>query len=173
MKKIMDNILYRIKENALSKKAGKGNRVLEYRNLKAIKTGLIFWTATPGQTEWLEAFSKGWEGVKFDKLCFVPAGVEIPETEDKVTLRNEDLGFWGKIRNDRLSALLNKEYDLLIDLNVSSAALINYVLTHTRAHCIAGWKKEGGIADIVVDGGNEPITFMNELSVLLADIKNV
>lgn len=171
MKKIINHILHRLKEDSLSKKSGGKERIMEYKNLKEMKSGLVFWTVASEQQQWLKAIAEKFPGIKFDKLCFVPDETEIPVAADIVTFRKEELGFGGKIQNEYLHALLDKEYDLLIDLTTAPGALINYVLTNTRAHCITGWKKGGGIADIVVEGGNEPLSFINELSILLAEIK--
>ncbi len=136
-----------------------------------MRSGLIFWTAEEGTAEWQRELTGRWEGIRFDRLCFVPDGAESPEGGDVVRLCRSDLGFGGKIRNERLQDLLAREYDLLIDLNKSAIPVINYVLANSRAHLIAGWKKEGGIADIRVVGAEEPRLFLNELSKILSEIK--
>ena len=108
--------------------------------------------------------------VKMDKLCFIPDGIEMLETDDLVAVRNADLGFGGKIRNGRLIAMLGCKYDLFIDLNKETTALIKFVLQHTQASCIVGMKKEGGVADIVIDEVTEPFGLVNKLNVILSGI---
>lgn len=91
------------------------------------------------------------------------------ETDDLVAVRNADLGFGGKIRNGRLIAMLGCKYDLFIDLNKETTALIKFVLQHTQASCIVGMKKEGGVADIVIDEVTEPFGLVNKLTVDYGD----
>lgn len=171
MKKILNNILYRFKEDSLYKHKELTNRKIEYKNIREIKTGIVFWTAGGDIEEWCKHLSKHFKEVKFDRLCFVPSGTEILETDHMVALRNEDLGFGGKIQNKRLHELLTKKYDLFIDLTTVSNALVQYVLGNTQAGCIVGMKKEGKMADIVVDGVFETIEFIDQLADLLAEIK--
>ena len=109
-------------------------------------------------------------GVKMDKLCFIPDGIEMLETDDLVAVRNADLGFGGKIRNGRLIAMLGCKYDLFIDLNKETTALIKFVLQHTQASCIVGMKKEGGVADSGIDEVTEPFGLVNKLNVILSGI---
>ncbi len=170
MKKIIDSILHRFKERALKKKV-REDREVEYKSLKEMKSGLIFWTVEEREVDWQKELKGRWEGIRFDRLCFVPDGVECSEGPEVVRLYKGDLGFGGKIRNERLLELLAREYDLLIDLNKSATPIVNYVLANSRAHLIVGGRKEGGIADIRVAGAKEPRLFLNELSEILAEIK--
>ena len=171
MKKIITNILHRFKEDSLSKRVDGGERKVEYKEKKEIKKCLVFWTAGDGQELWLKKTIACFPGVKIEKLCFVPAGVELLETDDMVSMRNEELGFGGKIQNPHLHHILAQKYDLLLDLNVVSNALINYVLTNSQASCIMAMKKENGIADVVIDGVSEPLEFIERASELLSEIK--
>ena len=51
-----------------------------------------------------------------------------------------------------------------------TTALIKFVLQHTQASCIVGMKKEGGVADIVIDEVTEPFGLVNKLNVILSGI---
>lgn len=170
MKKIINNILHRFKEDSLSKRTDLVDRTLSYKELKEITTCLLFYTAGAEPEACFEILKERMPGVRFRKLCFVPSGVEITGTDDLVTFRNEELGFGGKIQNDPLYKELSKEYDLLLDLTVASNALTQYVLNNSRAHCIVGMKQEGTIADIVIDGVKGPEEFAIKLTELLAEI---
>ena len=130
----------------------------------------MFWSADTDQNKWFRKLESDFAGVKMDKLCFIPDGIEMLETDDLVAVRNADLGFGGKIRNGRLIAMLGCKYDLFIDLNKETTALINFVLQHTQASCIVGMKKEGGVADIVIDEVTEPFGLVNKLNVILSGI---
>ncbi len=45
MKKIINNILYRFKEDSLAKRTELVGRTISYKELKEIKTCLVFYTA--------------------------------------------------------------------------------------------------------------------------------
>lgn len=169
--KIIDNILHRIKEDSLSKKTDITGRVLEYQELATIKTCLVFWVADHEQSVWLKKLTDKLKGVKTDKLCFIPKGFEEITSADIISIRNEDLGFGGKIQNDRLPAVIAKEYDLLIDLSTLSNGLIVHCLTNSRAHCKVGMKKEGFEADIIIDEISDPLVFIDKLFELLSKLK--
>ena len=161
MKKILNNLLQRV---------GNSTREVEYKEKREIKTCLVFWSADTDQNKWFRKLESDFAGVKMDKLCFIPDGIEMLETDDLVAVRNADLGFGGKIRNGRLIAMLGCKYDLFIDLNKETTALIKFVLQHTQASCIVGMKKEGGVADIVIDEVTEPFGLVNKLNVILSGI---
>lgn len=170
MKKILNNILHRFKEDSLARRGGITERSLEYKELKDLKRILVFWVASSDCREWQKKIRSSLKQVEMDKLCFVPTGVEMLESDDMVTLRNEDIGFGGKVQNERLLDLLNQKYDLVIDLTETSNTLINYVLMNSRAACIVGMKKEGGVADIVINGATQPMDFINKLIEVLSGI---
>lgn len=170
MKKIINTILHRFKEDSLTKRSGLVDRNVGYKGLKEIKDCLVFWQADPESEQWIAELNRQMPGVRLDKLCFVPTGVEFLETDDMVTFRNEELGFGGKIQNERLHTVLSRNHDLLLDLTPISNAMIQYVLTTSQACCIAGMKKEGGVADIIVDGVKQPVEFIKELTKILAEI---
>ena len=171
MKKIFNNILHRIKEDSLSKRKDLATRDVEYHELKDIKKYLVFWTADAEQDNWLKRLAEIFREAKMDKLCFVAADGEMRESTDQVIMKKEDLGFGGKIQNERLLELLERHYDLLIDLTPSSSVLGNYVLTNSRAKCIIGMKKDGGVGDLIIDGASGQMDFIEKLKTVLSEIK--
>ena len=170
MKNIINSILQRFKEGALARRTGLSNRTVAYKGLEEIETCLVLWQATSEPSSWVEELKKRMPGVKLDKLCFVPAEAELLTTNDVVTFREEELGFGGRILNDRLLAVLAHKYDLLLDFTSVSNVMIQYVLTNSQAHCIVGMKKAGGKADIIVDGVKGPLEFIDGLIKVLAEI---
>ncbi len=108
MKKIINNILYRFKEDSLAKRTELVGRTISYKELKEIKTCLVFYTAGEEPQAGIEILKKKMPGVKFVKLCFVPAGIEVTESDNLVVFRYEELGFGGKIQNERLYKELSK-----------------------------------------------------------------
>lgn len=170
MKKILNNILHRFKEDSLAKRKGTTTRPLEYKELKDLKKVLVLWTASPECIGWQKKLTESLKHVEIDKVCYIPQGTNMLETDDLVALRNEDIGFGGKIQNERVVDLMNREYDLAIDLTEVSNTLINYVLMNSKAACIVGMKKEGGVADIVIDGPAQPIDLISKLIEVLSGI---
>ena len=107
MKKILNNLLHRLKEDSLNKRVGNSTREVEYKEKREIKTCLVFWSADTDQNKWFRKLESDFAGVKMDKLCFIPDGIEMLETDDWVAVRNADLGFGGKIRNGSLCWAVN------------------------------------------------------------------
>lgn len=171
MKKILNNIIHRIKEDSLAKRQEAVVRRTEYKELKSIKTGLVIWSANSGQAECLNKLSVGLKGVKFDRLCYMSPKESDSEPANALVLRNEDLGFGGKIQNTRLPEVLNCPYDLLVDLSTESNVQLNYVLLNSQALCKIGMNREGGTHDVVIDGVSAPLQFIDKLIEILSDIK--
>lgn len=171
MKKILDCIIHKLKENALKRRKSMSNRVVEYKPLGEIRNVLFFWTAGEEEETWQKQLVAHWKNVKVDKLCFVPVGIEVPEKEGTIVLKKDDLSFGGNVRNGRLHGILEKKYDLLVNLTSEGNALVDYVLMNTHAHCIVGRKREGAVADITIaDEGNDKGQFITKLIRILSDI---
>lgn len=102
---------------------------------------------------------------------FLPANYQGLQVDDVVYVKAEDVGFGGKIMNDKLFHVLEKPYDLLIDLTRESNVLVDYVLKNSQAKCKVGMEKEGFEADIVLKGISDPVVFIGELAKLLSDLK--
>lgn len=170
MKKILNNILHRIKEDSLNRCNEQVERQVEYKNMQEVKKCLAFWKAHADQNKWIRHLKACFPGVRVELLCFAPDETEMSEMGNVAVMRNEDLGFGGKIQNKQLLDLLEQRYDLFVDLTMETTSLTNYVLTHTRSSCIAGMKKEGGKADIVIDDVSEPIQFISALKDILSEI---
>lgn len=171
MKKIISNILYRIKEDSLSKRREAGERQAVYKELKSIKSALVLWSVCDRQTAWLKELAVMFKEVKFDKLCYMPMKEETPALADALVLRNEDLGFGGKITHEDLPAILTKRYDLLIDLSTEENKILNYVLLKSKAMCKVGMRHEGGEYDLIIEGVAEPLAFIDRLKEVLSEIK--
>lgn len=175
MKQIINKLLHRVKVNSLEKKEDLQDRSLVYKSWNDIKTILLFWVAEPGKENFvardlLQQLKKS--QMKVDSLCFVMKGAEILQTDDMVYVQNEDLGFGGKIQNNRLLEMLAVQYDLLIDLSQDSNSMMDYILRNSRAMCKVGMKKEGFEADIIIDGANTLEDFVQKLVPVLSGLKS-
>ncbi len=173
MKKIINNILFKFKEDSLVKKRRPESRAVVYKTLEEIKTCLVFWSADFDPQLCLKKLSKKIEGGVFDTLCIVSEGEDTPSCMGTVILKNEELGFRGKIQNDHLYAMMAKKYDLLIDLTANSSAMVQYVLTNSNACCISSMKKADSVADIIIGDAKDAEEFMDKLIELLARINKL
>lgn len=171
MKKIINNILHRIKEDSLSKRKDSVERQAVYKELKSVKNALVIWSACGTQAGWLKKLAADFKEVKFDRLCYMPAKGEVSAPADALVIRNEDLGFGGKILNEGLPAILAKRYDLLIDFSTEANPILNYVLLNSQAMCKVGIGREGGEYDLIIGGVAEPLAFIDRLKEVLSEIK--
>lgn len=171
MKKIINNIIHRIKEDSLSKRKETVERQAVYKGLKSIKSALVIWSVCKEQADWLKKLTVDFPAVKFDKLCYVPAKEELSAPADALVLRNEDLGFGGKILNEGLPAVLAKRYDILIDFSTESNTILNYVSLNSKAMCKVSMEHEGGGYDLIIKGVAEPLAFIDKLKEILSEIK--
>ncbi len=94
----------------------------------------------------------------------------MTESDNLVVFRYEELGFGGKIQNERLYKELSKEYDLLVDFTAVSNVMTQFVLNNSKAHCIVGMKREGAVGEIIIDGVNNQQELAIKLTALLAAI---
>ncbi|MDE7074960.1 MAG: hypothetical protein K2O69_07970 [Odoribacter sp.] len=171
MKKIISNLLHRFKEDSLAKRTGLVNRVSEYPEREGIKKCLVFWMENPEAANWLKALSATFKDVKIDKLCFVADDWEGEEKDGVVVLKSADLGFGGKIQNAHVLEILERPYDLLVDLTAESTVMGDYVLSNNQAKCIATMKKENAKGDLIIAGSRNPIDFIEKLNNFLSEVK--
>ncbi len=170
MKKILHNVFHYLKKDSLNRRLGEVDRQVAYKGYEEIRNALVFWNVHADQEKWLQQIVNDFPGVKIDKLCFVPEGSKVAVSDEWVILKNSDLGFGGKIQNTRLQSLMQQRYDIFIDLTENVSALAKYVQMHIPAAFVVGMKKEGGVADIVVEDVNGPIQFVDELKKILSGI---
>lgn len=171
MKRIFNNILHKFKEDSLTKRTDVLRRTVEFRNPAKVRTCLVFWVANEQQEAWLEKLESHFDDrVKCDRLCFMPQQVVMPLVKNTVYIKNEDLGFGGKIQNDDLMGILSMNYDWLVDLSLETNALIDYALKSSKAQCKLSMKKEGGEADIVIDGIADQTLFIEHLFSTLSGV---
>ena len=171
MKQIIHKIFHRMKHDSLAKKTAGKRRTKQYPDLHAIKSCLVVWCANDRQEEYLKHLKKKLPQVKLDKICFLPEGSPAPSFRDVVCVKEEELGFGGKILNEELLALLDKECDLLVDLSEESNVMIDYILGNSQAKCKAGMKKENFDADLMIDGVTGVSELIDKLFEVLAKLK--
>lgn len=171
MKQIIQKIFHRIKEDSLAKKKTEIQRVKEYLEWAEIKKCLLLWVADGREPVWNKDVGRELSGKEVEKVCYVPKGVECPLQGTCLCVRDEDLGFGGKIMNAELSEMLNKKYELLIDLTSSRYVITDYIVKASLAGCKVGRLKDQKELDIVLEGTVAEKDFLANLHLLFSNLK--
>lgn len=171
MKQIIHKIFHRMKEDSLVKKAAEVKRGKEYPVLESVKSCVVVWCAHEKEKVYLKEIARRLPGVKVEKICFLPEGMEALQPGQVTYVKDEELGFGGKIMNAPLEEMLAKKYDLLIDLSEGENVMVEYILKHSQAKCKAGRVKENFEADIMVDGVEDMSGFIEQLFVIMSKLK--
>lgn len=174
MKEMIHKIFFRMKQDSLAKKTVTKEREKQYPDINAMTSCLVVGcAAASGMEEYLKLLKKKLLQVKMDKICFLPEGYPELPVKDVIYIKEEELSFGGKILNEELPVLLDKEYDLLVDLTAESHVVVDYVLRNSLAKCKVGMRKEEPGLDIVIDGVSNTSDFINKLFVVLTKFKKV
>lgn len=164
-------MFHRWKERFLDKRSRATHREAVYKELADMKVCLALVTADAEGQRAVEGLAGRMKGVKVEGVYLAEGKEGTMEEADALVVRGGDFSFWGKLKNGRLQEVLDREYDLLVDLTAESSVLGRYVLAHSRAAFIAGRKKEGTLADVVVAPTVDTADFVNQLIEILEHIK--
>ena len=155
----------------MDKRSRATRREAVYKELADMKVCLALATADAEGQRAVEGLAGRMKGVKVEGVYLAEGKEGTIEGADALVVRGGDFSFWGKLKNGRLQEVLDREYDLLVDLTAESSVLGRYVLAHSRAAFIAGRKKEGAFADVVVAPTADTADFVNQLIEILEHIK--
>ena len=155
----------------MDKRSRATRREAVYKELADMKECLALATADAEGQRAVEGLAGRMKGVKVEGVYLAEGKEGTMEGADALVVRGGDFSFWGKLKNGRLQEVLDREYDLLVDLTAESSVLGRYVLAHSRAAFIAGRKKEGAFADVVVAPTVDTADFVNQLIEILEHIK--
>ena len=155
----------------MDKRSRATHREAVYKELADMKVCLALVTADAEGQRAVEGLAGRMKGVKVEGVYLAEGKEGTMEGADALVVRDGDFSFWGKFKNGRLQEVLDREYDLLVDLTAESSVLGRYVLAHSRAAFIAGRKKEGTLADVVVAPTVDTADFVNQLIEILEHIK--
>lgn len=164
-------MFHRWKERFLDKRSRATHREAVYKELADMKVCLALATADAEGQRAVEGLAGRMKGVKVEGVYLAEGKEGTIEGADALVVRGGDFSFWGKLKNGRLQEVLDREYDLLVDLTAESSVLGRYVLAHSRAAFIAGRKKKGAFADVVVAPTADTADFVNQLIETLEHIK--
>ena len=164
-------MFHRWKERFLDKRSRATHREAVYKELADMKVCLALATADAEGQRAVEGLAGRMKGVKVEGVYLAEGKEGTIEGADALVVRGGDFSFWGKLKNGRLQEVLDREYDLLVDLTAESSVLGRYVLAHSRAAFIAGRKKDGALADVVVAPTTDTADFVNQLIEILEHIK--
>lgn len=171
MKKMVDNFIFRLKEKALNKRSVLNDRRVCYLEWKDIRSCVVMADASDEAFKTVAMLEGKLKGVALERLYLVGDRKDCIETDDAVWLKNGDLGFGGRIRNNKLGDLLLREHDLLVDLTRQSTALSRYVLSACHASCIVGMKKDDSVADVVIASAKDGDELVDKMMNIFGCIK--
>ncbi|WP_251623248.1 DUF6913 domain-containing protein [Odoribacter lunatus] len=171
MKQIIQRIFYRIKGDSQEKQLTDKEREKEYPEFDKISSCLVVWSANDQEGGCLKRLERKLLGVKPEKICVLPKEYQGLQLENVVYVKSEDINAKGRILNERLVDLLNKEFDLLIDLSEGEDALVDYVLKNSMAKCKAGRRRSAFEADLMIEGTVDVLDFIDKLFDVLVKFK--
>jgi len=168
----LDKILGRF---VLGNKLKRQKRKVKVFNLKTAKTALIIYEATHAyQEEKTRNFARFLkeEGIKVETIGFYKRKNKkelLPQDElGYVYFDKEQLNWYGFAKESKIKAIQEKEYHLLIDLNLENRFCLEVVSSLSKAHFKVG--KAGGYCNQVCD-----LTIATEekdIDYLIGQIKN-
>lgn len=171
MKQIINRLFHQMKQDSLRRKIAETERKKEFRTLETVQTMLVLWTPHEKEIVWWKKLEHTFPRVEKIGICFVSAGEEVVETGKTIYVKTEELKFGGKIVNERLQEALSREYDLLVDLSMVSSVMIDYVRKNAKAACKAGIFREDAEMDLLIEGADEPLDFIEKLHTVLSKFK--
>ena len=109
--------------------------------------------------------------IKHTDLCFS----NNPRREGPgISITKKDFSYWGTPKNKQVDTFINTEFDLLIDISLSSSVYVQVIRSLSRASLKAGWS--GSVPDffdlsINVSKNPQPQFLVEQLIHYLNEIK--
>lgn len=154
----------------ISQKVKSGKRTKKFVNLASAKTaGIIYRFEDRIVFEELKK-TLGQKQIKCTELCFVAGSAENMAN----CISKKDFNFWGMPKSKVLTSFLDTEFDLLIDLSLSSSIQLQVIRALSRASFKTGWSKASpDFFDLSIDVSKrrEPSFLAEQLIHYLNEIK--
>ena len=146
-------------------------RTKRFINLDSAKNAGIIWNC--GDRAAFESLSKALsqKQIRITDLCFSP-GSSADNTANLIG--KNDFNFWGMPKSDGLTNFVNKEFDMLIDISMSSSTQAQAVRALSKASFKTGWADvEPDFFDLSIDVSSqrEPSFLVEQLIHYLKEIK--
>lgn len=146
-------------------------RTKKFVNLDSARTAGIIWTwhDYPAYENLTKVLSQ--HQITCTDLCFTD-NKAMRKAVNRVS--KEDFSYWGKPRSEKLLKFLNTEFDLFIDISLSTSVYAQIIRGLSKASFKAGWS--GAIPDffdfrIDVSKRPEPGFLVEQLTHYLSEIK--
>ncbi|MDL2283193.1 hypothetical protein LJB94_01600, partial [Odoribacter sp. OttesenSCG-928-G04] len=142
-----------------------------FPELDKVKTCLIVWKTHTDELRWQDKLKKELPQAKIDKVCIIQQDYQEERRNDIIYINSDDVDMKGKINNQQLNELLEKKYDLLIDLNSSTDVLSDFVVRNSHALCKVSMVKESDVTDIMIDGVTNENDLITQTIAILSKFK--
>lgn len=167
---IFAQIIQRLKGDPLTKQMAEWHRTKTYMPMGELKTILVFWVSGSDDRPMLKQIHEHFPDLDIDWLCFLPDEVTRVKADDITYIKSDDLGMGKRAISRDLFHLLEKQYDLLLDLTGNRQLPTDYVLSKSQAKCKIGMEKGSDSDDILLAGVTDRMAFVEETAKFLTHI---
>jgi len=146
------------------------NRKRQFRNFDSVRTAGIVWNGNDHSAYESLVSILEQKQIKHTDLCFTH---DPRKEESEISITKKDFSYWGTPKNKQVDAFINTEFDLLIDISLSSSVYMQVIRALSRASLKAGWS--GSVPDyfdlsINVSKNPEPQFLVEQLTHYLNEI---
>ncbi len=146
-------------------------RTIRFVNLDTAKTAGIIWTGRDSHAFESLVRILGKKQIKWTDLCFADEKATVQSANP---VSRKDFSFFGKPRNVVILDFIHTDFDLLIDISLSSSGYAQTIRRFSRASLKVGWSKAvPDFFDFRIDVSKrpEPEFLVEQLTHYLSEIK--
>lgn len=173
-RKEMFGIIGNLKRKHLGKRPAKTRRAVGFVDWAAAGTGVLFVAKEEVSPEYAAAMAEFLrKRVELEVVCYVPSPKRIPQekSEREHYLTPQSVAYSGKVKEEPLRQVLEKSYDLLVDLSEKADGIYDYIVGQTEAKCKIGRERPGGRYDVAFADVRDAADWQERLDYLLKAIK--
>jgi hypothetical protein len=146
-------------------------RSVKFVNLDTARTAGVIWTGHdyPAYESLIKVLEQ--KQIKWTDLCFVDDKAML-KAANKIS--KKDFSIMGKTKNTLILNFINTEFDLFIDISLSSSIYVQAIRELSRASFKAGWSDAvPDFFDFRIDVSKrpEPVFLVEQLTHYLSEIK--
>jgi len=129
-------------------------RHVSFKNLETARTAVIIWNQNDKIAYKNIAEKLDEKKIKYQSICISDNKLE-ESLENVVTCK--DFNFFGTPKNKDIQALLDTEFDLMVDISLSSSIYVQIIRSFSMAHFKVGWTPVNTDSfDMTIDISKQP-----------------
>lgn len=147
----MFGIIENLKRRHLGKRPYKTRNAACFVNWETARTGILFIAKECVQTEYPACFIEFLQKrLTLEVVYYMPSLKQIPQEqkEREHYLTPQKISYGGKIKDEALRKVLEKDYDLLVDISEKADGIYDYVAGQVDAKCRIGRDRPEGRYDV-------------------------